>query len=526
MQQRTFFRGPMLITLDPPSVEAADLLVADGRIERKGWRLYAPPDVEVIDARGRILCPGLVNAHVRLDASFARTLPLPAVGEGEIDKLQAAETEESVIAAAFAVGLEAVRAGCTSLFNFHDGCGFVRGSLARIRDVMSTIGVRTTAACALTSRLSEGALANALVESKDAATFGCGGRTAFVLGAGDLARLPDSALAALADGARRYESPIHATIGPGPDAVAQIHRLRAAGLLRPHSVLLLLSPIPRAEIEQLAADHVALVHSASAEALASQAPRPIRELVGSCALGTDAGRPDLLEEARLLFARARSADPGADPRDVVALLAHGQRIASEVFKTRLGSFEPGSAADLVVLDYRPATPLTPATVPHHVLFGLSSAAVQHVMVDGHLVVRDRAIANVDVRNLFRQTQRGALDLWHRMYGGEFPGLGVPTRAAEARAEAGPRDQRQKTRKLDEADLEFEPLEPAADASRPWFVCKVGQDTPSEAPSAPPAPPSLPVPALVGEKAAAQAPAAAQTPPPTRKSGGGFGAGIL
>ena len=31
MQQKTFFRGPLLITFDPPAVEAADILVVDGR---------------------------------------------------------------------------------------------------------------------------------------------------------------------------------------------------------------------------------------------------------------------------------------------------------------------------------------------------------------------------------------------------------------------------------------------------------------------------------------------------------------
>jgi 5-methylthioadenosine/S-adenosylhomocysteine deaminase len=514
MQQRTFFRGPVLITLDPPLVEAADILVADGRIARKGWRLHAPADAEIIDARGRIICPGLVNAHVRLDASFARTMPFPSAAPADVEKLQAVETEESVIAAAFAVGIEAARAGCTSLFNFHDGPGFVRGSLARIRDVMSTIGLRMTAACGLTSRLSDDGLASALLESRDAATFGCGGRTAFVLGAGDLARIPDSAIETLAEAGRRYQTPIHATIGSGADAAAEIARLRAAGLLRPHSILLLLQPIGAAEAERLSKEGVTLVHSPSAEAATARPPRSLAEFATAGALGTDAGRPDLFEEARLAFSRARAAGDSVAPRDVVALLARGTSLASEIFKTRLGSFEPGSAADLVVLDYRPTVPLNPATLCHHVLFGLSSAAVQHVMVDGHMIVRDRTITNIDVRNLFRQTQRGALDLWQRMFATEFPGLRTLVRSAPTAAEAEPRENGREARRFDEDALEFEPLEQPEDALAPWLVCKPPAQSEVEGQPAAPIAPAIPAPAKIGTAAE------------PKRGGAGFGAGIV
>jgi cytosine/adenosine deaminase-related metal-dependent hydrolase len=507
MQQKTFFRGPLLITFDPPAVEAADILVVDGRIARKGWRLQPPRDAEIIDARGRILCPGLVNAHVRLDASFARTLPLGSATD--VAKVQAAGTEESLIAAAFAVALEAARSGTTALFGFHDSTGFVRGSLARIRDVLSTLGLRACAAYGVGGGLPEGALALALAESKDAATFGCGGRTAFMLGAGDLAGTGDDVLTAMAEASRRHETPVHATVGAGGDPAADIARLRSAGLLRPHSIVVALAPIAAPEAERLAADQVTIVRSPSAELAALRSPAPL----GPGALGTDAGRPDLFEEARLAFARGRAAGESITPQDVVGLLAQGHRLASDIFKTRLGSFEPGSAADLVVLDYRPSTPMNASTLAWHVLFGMSAASVQAVMVDGHFVVRDRMVTSVDVRNLFRQTQRGALDLWQRAFGTEFPGLAIPARAATVSDGAAPEEGREPERRNEE-DLELEPLALPLHSLEPWLVCQQPETDPvSDAPAAAPA--ATPVPAS----------ARRDTPAP-KKSAGGFGAGIL
>ena len=425
IQQKTFFRGPMLVELDPPSVEAADVLVADGRIARKGWRLHPPRDAEIVDARGRILCPGLVNAHVRHGARFARTMPVAADSGAEIAKIQGAETEESLIAGTFAAAIEAARAGTTSVLALHESRGFVRGSLARMRDVLSTIGLRASVACGLTGDLSGDDLESALAESRDAAAFGCGGRTAFLLGAGDVSALTDETLQALAETGRRQETPVHAVVGRSGEADADVARLRSAGLLRPHSVVLLLGALSQDEAQRLADERVVLVRSPSAELAGAKPATPRAEVAASGALGTDGARPDLFEEARLAFARARAAGEAATPEDFVAMLARGQRLASEIFKTRLGSFQPGSAGDLLVLDYRPATPLNSATLCHHVLFGMSAAFVQSVMVDGHFVVRDRTVTNVDVRNLFRQTQRGALDLWQRAFGAELPGVGSP-----------------------------------------------------------------------------------------------------
>jgi dihydroorotase len=54
--------------IDPANnVDAVqDVLIADGKIERLGRSLEAPPDAEIVDANGKIVCPGFIDIHVHL----------------------------------------------------------------------------------------------------------------------------------------------------------------------------------------------------------------------------------------------------------------------------------------------------------------------------------------------------------------------------------------------------------------------------------------------------------------------------
>jgi dihydroorotase len=44
----------------------ADVLIKDGKISAVGKNLSAPGDIEILDAQGKIVCPGLIDLHVHL----------------------------------------------------------------------------------------------------------------------------------------------------------------------------------------------------------------------------------------------------------------------------------------------------------------------------------------------------------------------------------------------------------------------------------------------------------------------------
>jgi dihydroorotase len=54
--------------IDPANAtdSVQDVLIADGKIERVGARLTVPAGAEVVDAAGKIVCPGFIDIHVHL----------------------------------------------------------------------------------------------------------------------------------------------------------------------------------------------------------------------------------------------------------------------------------------------------------------------------------------------------------------------------------------------------------------------------------------------------------------------------
>ncbi len=70
-------------------------------------------------------------------------------------------------------------------------------------------------------------------------------------------------------------------------------------------------------------------------------------------------------------------------------------------------------ADLAVLDYRPPTPLVAENVAGHLVFGISSADVETVIVNGRVVMEGRRFP-FDTEPVLRQTREAARKLWANM----------------------------------------------------------------------------------------------------------------
>ena len=90
-----------------------------------------------------------------------------------------------------------------------------------------------------------------------------------------------------------------------------------------------------------------------------------------------------------------------------------QEMASKQFGVDLAGMRAGSAADLVVLDYRSPTPLTAGNLAWHFLFGLNSACVESVMVAGRFVIRNRQPA-FGVRDVYEKARQASKKLWAKL----------------------------------------------------------------------------------------------------------------
>lgn len=61
-----FIKNGLIYTMAGDAIENGSILIKDGKIENLGQNLEAPNDAQVIDAGGRIITPGFVEAHCHL----------------------------------------------------------------------------------------------------------------------------------------------------------------------------------------------------------------------------------------------------------------------------------------------------------------------------------------------------------------------------------------------------------------------------------------------------------------------------
>jgi len=132
------------------------------------------------------------------------------------------------------------------------------------------------------------------------------------------------------------------------------------------------------------------------------------------ALGTDGITANMFEEVKFAYFKAQDARNPLSADDCMGFLAGGPQIATDLFGIPIGVLEAGAAADLLVLDYPAPTPLHNGNLSWHVIFGLSQAHVESVMVAGKFLVKERQFVGCDVVSLYRKAQDVAKKLWERM----------------------------------------------------------------------------------------------------------------
>ncbi len=93
-------------------------------------------------------------------------------------------------------------------------------------------------------------------------------------------------------------------------------------------------------------------------------------------LGTDGYTRDMMEslKAGCLIHKHRLGDTNAATAELMAMLfSNNAAITERIFGVRTGILKTGYAADLIILDYDPPTPVSADNIDGHVLFGLSGA---------------------------------------------------------------------------------------------------------------------------------------------------------
>jgi 5-methylthioadenosine/S-adenosylhomocysteine deaminase len=424
---------------------AADVLVDGNLIVQLGPGLPAPEDARRLDASGRIVIPGLVNAHTHGHNNLSRGL----AGRWTLEQmlafgpaLQAGRTPDDHFVSAALGAVEMVRTGCTAAYDLFMALpGPTEEVIEAVVAAYEQVGLRAVIAPSVADgpfyRLVPGlldavpddqrrrlerlsALPSARLLASAAAAIErwhghAGGRVSIAVSPSIPGQCSDEFLAGCAHLAREHGVGLHTHVAETRVQAVQarqrwgepiVARLAALDALSPrftaaHGVWL--SP---EEIRRLSDTGASVVHNPASNLRLGSGVAPVRDLLdaGCCvALGTDGSlssdNQDMFESMRFAALVSR-AEPGVDPgrwldaREVWALATDGGA-RSLGAAGDIGRIEPGRRADLVLL--RADSPfLRPANDPLNALvLAENGAAVDTVLVDGRIVLDRGRITGLD-----------------------------------------------------------------------------------------------------------------------------------
>lgn len=405
------------------------LVIADGKIESIQTDL--PADVPQVDCSGRLVMPGTVCAHTHLYSALARGMPaprhiprnFPEILEHIWWRLDRALDEAGIRSSGLVGALDAARAGTTTLIDHHASPSCIDGSLDMLAGALTEVGLRGVLCYEVTDRGGKERRTAGLHENERFLGSRRAPQIAGLVGAHASFTLDDDTLDALSELAERFQTGVHIHVAEDrcdeEDSLRRcgkrvVQRLSDAGVLQPGSIAAHCVHVNAQELDLLKRQSTWLVHNCRSNMNNSVGRAPVQEFGERSALGTDGIDEDMLSESRTAYFRAREAAIDAYAEQFTDLLARGGRLASQFFPSPVGTLDEGSAADLVIYDYEPPTPLTAGNLSWHWMFALTPQYVESVMVAGEWVIRRREFTRVDEEKLRADARREASRLWQRM----------------------------------------------------------------------------------------------------------------
>ena len=401
----------------------------------------AYPEAEQLDAGGRLIMPGMICAHTHFYGAFARGMAIPGAPPANFMailarlwwKLDRALTLEDCRYSALVGLVDAIRHGTTTLIDHHASPSAIDGSLDALAEAAGESGLRVGLCYEVTDRNGpEGARAGlaenvrflrrlqASPDPKLGAALGL--HASFTIG--------DETLAACVEAARELGCGFHIHLAEDPadeaDSLARYGlrvaaRLHERGSLGPQTLVAHAIHIDKDELELLRTSGTMVSHQPRSNMNNAVGVAAVEQMLDAgltVGLGNDGFSNNMFTEIHTayLLHRVSRGDPQAMPGDrlIGMAFAHNAAIASRFFPQPVGVLVPGAAADIILLDYAPYTPLTEGNYPWHLIFGMDGSHVTHTICGGRMLMRERELLTLDETAIAARARELAPSIWRRV----------------------------------------------------------------------------------------------------------------
>ena len=403
----------------------------------------AYPDGEFVDARGGVIMPAFINTHEHIYSSFARGLSIKGYNpKGFLDILDGQWwtidrhlTLEQTRLSAMATYIDSIRNGVTTVFDHHASFGHITGSLSAIESAAKDLGVRTCLCYEISDRdgmdkSRESVMENvnfikhALADDSDMIAAMMGMHASFTISDETMELCnelkPDGVGYHIHVAEGIYD--LHQCLKEHSTRI--VDRLYDWNILGPKTLLGHCIYINEHEMDLIKETDTMVVHNPESNMGNACGCPPTMELVHKgivTGLGTDGYTHDMLDSWKVanILHKHHLCDPNAAWGEVPKMLFENNAIiANRYFKKPLGVLKEGAAADVIVMDYNPLTPMRADNVNGHLLFGTTGHDVVTTVCNGKVLMKDREVLVCDVDKVMADCRQSAQELADDINGGK------------------------------------------------------------------------------------------------------------
>lgn len=406
-----------------PLIENGAVLVEGTHIVKVGKEaeLRAEyPKEELLDAKGGLIMPGLINTHNHIYSAMARGLSINGYNpNGFLDILDGLWwnidrhlTLEQTRQSAIATYIDCIKNGVTTVFDHHASFGSITDSLFTIADAAKELGVRTCLCYEVSDRDGETKMRAAVKENADFIKYTAGQTDDMqkaMMGMHAAFTISDDTFALCRENTPEnvgYHIHVAEGIEDLHDSLKKhgkriVNRLMDQGILGPKTITAHCIYVNPQEMELLKETDTMVVHNPESNMGNACGCPPTMEIYNRgilTGLGTDGYTNDMFESYKVanILHKHSLCDANAAWGEVPAMLFEGNaKIANRYFDTPLGVLKEGAAADIVVADYNPLTPLTSDNINSHMLFGLNGSKIVTTIINGKVLMKDRELLHID-----------------------------------------------------------------------------------------------------------------------------------
>jgi len=402
----------------------ASILIEDGRITEISRK--PKPANEKIDAKNKLVMPGLINAHTHLPMTLLRgiadDLPLMRWLQEYIWPVEAKMNKGHIKAGAFLGIAEMIKTG-TTCFNdmyWHEDAVAEACEKAKIRAALSTPLLDALGPEQSGRLISEGeVLVKRLGKNKRVKPF-FGPHAPYTCSEELLVKARE-----LAD---KYDAGLHIHVSETESEVKKSEQekgkrpfeyLSSIGFLCSRVVAAHANWVSEKEIKIIKKAGSKIAHNTISNMKIASGIAPVESYLKNgipVGLGTDGAASnntlDMFEtmKACALLHKISNLNPTVLPAQTVLELATMGSAKALGIENETGSIEKGKSADLITLDLK-ASNLTPLTNPvSHAVYAAKSSNVCDAIINGEIVMEDRELKTIDEEKVLENAKKQAYDL--------------------------------------------------------------------------------------------------------------------